>query len=86
MVGFGSNHEFVKIDKIINDAIEHMTKQLQTFDQFIQAKKGMLAHVKSDQFISFINDDRTFEDAHNYMINRLMHYKNLPNNEKIYYL
>lgn len=51
MAGFGSNHEFVKIDKIINDAIDHMTKQLQTFDQFIQSKKGMLSHVKPDQVI-----------------------------------
>jgi hypothetical protein len=25
---YGGNHEFVKIEKIINDAIDHMTKQL----------------------------------------------------------
>lgn len=50
MAGFG-NHEFVKIDKIINDAIEHMSKQLQTFDAFIQSKKGILTYIKPDQVI-----------------------------------
>ncbi len=36
--------------------------------------------------MQFINDDRIFEDSHNHMINRLMHFKNLSNNEKILYL
>lgn len=36
--------------------------------------------------MQYINDDRLFEDAHNHMINRLMHFKNLTNNEKIIYL
>jgi hypothetical protein len=36
--------------------------------------------------MQYINDDRIFEDAHNHMINRLMHFKNLSNNEKILYL
>lgn len=80
------NHEFVKIEKIINDAIDHMTKQLQTFDLFIQSKKGIPQYIKPDQVLYFINDDRIFEEAHNHMINRLIKYKGLPNNEKIYYL
>ncbi|CDW77178.1 UNKNOWN [Stylonychia lemnae] len=84
--GFSGNHEFVKIEKIINDAIDHMTKQLQTFDQFIQSKKEIPLYIKPDQVLQYINDDRIFEEAHNHMINRLMKYKNLPNNEKIYYL
>jgi hypothetical protein len=41
MAGFGTNHEFVKIEKIINDAIDHMSKQLQTFELFIHTKKGI---------------------------------------------
>lgn len=48
MAGFGGNHEFVKIEKIINDAIDHMTKQLQTFDHFIQTKKAIPQQVKAD--------------------------------------
>lgn len=46
--GFGNNHDFVKIEKIVNDAIDHMTKQLQTFDQFIQSKKGIPQYIKPD--------------------------------------
>lgn len=41
MAAFGGGHEFVKIEKIINDAIDHMSKQLQIFDHFIQIKKGI---------------------------------------------
>lgn len=51
MGGFGGNHEFVKIEKIINDAIDHMTKQLQTFDQFIQSKKEIPHYIKTDQVL-----------------------------------
>jgi hypothetical protein len=44
----GNNHEFVKIEKTINDAIDHMTRQLQTFDQFIQSKKGIPQYIKPE--------------------------------------
>ena len=56
------------------------------FDLFIQSKKGILQFIKPDQVMQYINDDRIFEEAHNHMINRLMHFKNLTNNEKIIYL
>ena len=35
MAGFGDNHDFVRIDKIINEAIDHMQKQLSSFDHII---------------------------------------------------
>ena len=63
-----------------------MQKQLSSFDMFIQSKKAVLQVIKPDHVMQFINDDRIFEEAHNHMINRLMHFKNLSNTEKVIYL
>jgi hypothetical protein len=48
MADFGDNHDFVRIDKMISETIDHMQKQLSQFDLFIQSKKGILQFIKAE--------------------------------------
>lgn len=87
-----SNPDIVRIDKFISDAIQQMQHQVASFSVFYQSKKtsGPLQNStgqKSDYaMVQYINDDRTFEEAHNSMINRLTQFQNLSPNDKILYV
>jgi hypothetical protein len=50
-------HEFVKIEKGVQEAIDYMQSNLSSFDSFIQTKKQNMSAAKDDLVIQFLKDD-----------------------------